>query len=76
MAENVKPADTVADEAVTRPAQVRRNRIKEILRKVTLSGGYQTGFGGLGGITKLLHFQYKSIDPSIQRELDSQLLHK
>lgn len=58
---------------------VRREKIsdvKEFVNKVTLSGGYLKGSGGLGTITKLLHFKYKNMSASLQKELDNKLLHK
>ena len=41
-----------------------------------LFGGYDRGYGGLGLPTLLLRFKYKQCPPSVQRELDKQLLHK
>ena len=55
---------------------MRRERIKKVWDKVTLGGGYVGGAGGLGTITKLLHFKYKNMSPEQQRLLDSKLLHK
>ena len=58
---------------------VRREKIqgvKKFVNKVTLSGGYFGGSGGLGTITKLLNFRYKNMSPSLQKELDNKLLHK
>jgi len=58
---------------------VRRDKIKEmkkIVDKVTVSGGYLGGGGGLGAITRLLHFEYKNMSVKVQRDLDNKLLHK
>lgn len=58
---------------------MRREKIQEVKKfvdQVTLSGGYVGGVGGLGTITRLLHFKYKNMSPDLQKELDSKLLHK
>ncbi len=62
-----------------KPKSVRRNQIKEAKKvwdKVTLNQGYVGGAGGLGAITKLLHFKYKNLSPKLQKQLDNKLLHK
>lgn len=62
-----------------KPDSIRREKIREVKQfvdKVTFSGGYRGGFGGLGAVTKLLHFKYKNIPQSLQRQLDNMLLHK
>lgn len=58
---------------------MRREKIREVKKfvdKVTLSGGYLGGGGGLGAITRLLNFKYKNMSPEVQKELDNKLLHK
>ena len=66
-----------------KPDSIRREKIqavkeevKEIFDKATFNGGYRGGFGGLGTVTKLLHFKYKNMPQSVQRQLDHMLLHK
>ena len=68
-----------ADPAIPKPDVIRRDRIKGVksfVKKVTFTGGYGSGSGGLGAVTKLLHFDYINLRPGIQKELDNQLLHK
>lgn len=58
---------------------MRREKIQEVKKfvdKVTLSGGYVGGGGGLGAITRLLNFKYAKLRPEVQKELDNKLLHK
>ncbi len=60
----------------TRSNRGARLKLKKFWGKATLSGGYLDGYGGLGGVTKLLHFDYKDIPEKRQRFLDARFLHK
>ncbi len=74
------PGGVEAMEGPPKPVSVthqhRRDRIRERLQGLTLSGGYRRGYGGLGLPTLLLRFQYKGLTEEDKKRLDSQILHK
>ena len=57
-------------------AERKKSKARKWFDLVTLAGNYVDGYGGLGGITRLLHFEYKKLDKKVKRKMDNYLLHK